>query len=400
MNERLLSLIGLLGILVLAVLLSNARSRIRWRTVVLGLALQFAIAAFLFQVPFGQQVFAWLNGVAISVVEAGLDGAHFLFGPLALAPGQEGSIGFVLAFQAFPSIIFFAALMQILYYYRVLPRIIRGLAHLLRRGLGVSGVESFFGASSIFVGIESLTAIRPYLKQATASELCAVLTLGMATIASSMLGFYVLVLKDSIPQIAGHLMAASLLSAPAALVLAKVLMPEREETALHEQSRSGLFERESSLFEAILNGAQVGGKLVISIAVLLIAVLGLVAVLNGGLQSGMAALSSWSGLDLPQSIQEILAYPFYPLVRLIGVTGPDAWPVSQLLGERLILTEVTAYQHLAELIQEQGLQVARNGVLATYALCGFTHVASLAIFAGGIVSLAPNLKRRSRAPRC
>ncbi len=389
MNERLLSLVGVVGLIVLAVLCSSYRSRIRWRIVVFALALQAVIAVVLFQLPLGVKIFDGLNQGIVALVTAGSAGARFLFGPLAVGPGQEGSVGFILAFQAFPSIIFFAALMQVLYYYQILPKVIRGLATLFRRSMGVSGVESLCGASSIFVGIESLTAIRPYLKQATASELCTILTLGMATIASSMLGFYVIVLQGALPYIAGHLVTASLLSAPAALMFAKVLVPEREETALHQQSRMGLFDNEANLFEAIVHGAQAGGKLVVGIAVLLIAVLGLVEVLNLLLSYSSQGISHLTGWVVPQSIQEILAYVFYPLVRLIGVQAGDAWQVAQLLGDRLILTEVKAYQDLAVLIRSQAFQSPRSAVLAAYALCGFAHVASMTIFAGGIIALAP-----------
>ncbi len=376
--ERLISALGLLGLIGLAWLLSTQRRKLPVRTILAGLVIQLLFAVFIFLVPAGEKLFQALNNIVVVIIDAGMEGGRFVFGSLAMGSGEKGSVGLILAFQAFPTIIFFAALMQVLYFFKLLPWLIRLFAMVFRKAMGLSGVESLCAACNIFVGIESLTTIRPYLRQASLSELCAILTAGMATIASSILGFYVIVLREQFPQIAGHLIAASVLSAPAALVMAKVLVPEPDEDEVDRSEATLTIERDDGVFAAIVNGAMAGGKLVFGIVVVLIAMLGLVAVLNLGIEGVTGC-----------TLQDLLAYVFYPFALLIGVVPADAMTVARLLGERLIMTEVTAYQSLATLIQDNGFQSVRSVVLASYALCGFAHVASMAIFTGGLAALVP-----------
>ena len=217
---------GVLWFLAFLWVLSRHRRRVNPRVVIWGLALQIVFALFVFLVPFGSRLFLVLNDITMEVIESAFEGIRFLFGPLALSPGKAGSPGFILAFQALPSIIFFAALMELLYYVGIMERLIRLFARVFVKVMGISGAESLCASAQIFLGIESNLTVRPYLKEMTPSELMVVLTTGMATIASSVLGFYVIILSGTLPKVAGHLISASILLAPAAILASKVLFPE------------------------------------------------------------------------------------------------------------------------------------------------------------------------------
>lgn len=378
---NLVSLGGIVGLLFLGWIFSKNRRRVRPRTILVGTLIQILFGAFIFWVPLGRRLFLFLNDFVVKVLDAAYEGARFCFGPLAIPPGQEGSLGFVLVTQALPSIVFFAALMEILYFIRVMPFIIRLFARFFSRLMGVSGAESLCTATNIFVGIESATTILPYLKNMTTSELFVVLTSGMGTIASSMLGLYVILLNQTFPQIAGHLVSASLLAAPAVLVMSKLFFPETGKPETLGRDVPLHYEKPSGLMEGIIRGAMAGGKMVFGIVVLLLAFLSLVGLVNLGL----------GGLGV--KLQQLLAYPFYPLSLMIGVPPADAMEVAQLLGERLILSEVVAYQHLRDLIAGNLLESGRSAILASYALCGFAHLASVAIFVGGTAALCPERTR-------
>ena len=387
---NLVSLAGVFGLMAVAWLLSDNRRVLNRRVVIWGTAIQLVFGAFIFLVPAGSRVFLFLSDVVVKMLGAAVEGARFCFGPLAAPPGQPGSIGFILATQGLATIIFFAALMQILYFLRVMPFVIKLFARLFTRTMNVSGAESLCAASNIFVGIESATTVLPYLKTMTRSELCTVLTAGLATIASSVLGLYVLLLHGHFPQIAGHLMSASLLSAPAALVMSKLLLPETGKPETLGLAVEPHYARESNVIEAAINGATAGGKLMMGVIVMLMAFVSLVALLNTGLDGAAGLLNRWSGIDISLRLEHVLAYVFYPFALLIGVPPEDAMEVARLLGLRAILTEIPAYQQLDQLIASGALQHGRSAVLASYALCGFAHIPSIAIFVGGIAALAPN----------
>ncbi len=219
----------------------------------------------------------------------------------------------------------------------------------------------------------------------TRSELCTVLTAGMATIASNVLALYVFILKGQFPTIAGHLVSASILSAPAAIVMSKVLLPETEKPVTLGVEVKPHYERESSIMEAIINGANAGLKLIFGIVALLIAFLGILALFD----SGLGWLGEFVGIKTELSFTVILGYVFYPFALVIGVPSADAMEVAKLIGERVVATEVKSYQDLAVLLSDGALKEPRSAFLATYALCGFAHVASLAIFVGGIAALVP-----------
>jgi len=396
------NLVSFAGIFVLvgfAWILSADKKNMNFKVIIWGIALQILFALFIFVVPAGSRVFLVVNDVVVKVLDSASAGAEFVFGPLAVPPGAqsetgEKSIGFILAFQAFPTIIFFSALIAILYYFRIMPLIIRAFAYVFTKLMRISGAESLVAASNIFVGIESALTVKPYLGRMTQSELCTILTAGMATIASNVLAFYVFSLEPQFPRIAGHLVSASLLSAPAALVMSKIIFPESgspETLGVHVRP---FYEKENSLFEAIINGANAGVKMIVGIAALLIAVVGLVALVD----LFLSTLGTWVfGLETQLSLKAIFGYIFYPVTLILGVPVSDAGEVSRIIGERLIVTEVVAYKDLATALEQNLLHYKRSAVIATYALCGFAHLASMAIFVGGVCALAPDKTRNVAA---
>jgi len=386
---NLVSFTGIFILLGIAWLFSNNRKRMNWHVIGWGIGLQFLFALFIFLVPAGSKLFLSINDLAIRVLETASEGAKFVFGPLALPPGTEGSLGFILAFQALPTIIFFSALVAILYYYNILPQIIRGFAWLFTRLMRISGAESLCAASNIFIGVESAFTIRPHLEKMTRSELCTVLTAGMATVASNELALYVFTLVAEFPTIAGHLISASFLSAPAALVMSKILYPETQTPKTLGESIKVHYEKESNLFEAIINGAQSGVKVIVGIVALLIAVLGLVALTDLILGGVGAKINTVLSISVDWSLKGLLGYIFYPFTLIIGVPPADAGVIARIIGERIVVTEVTSYKDLAVALDSGALRYTRSAVIATYALCGFAHVASMAIFVGGVSALAP-----------
>ena len=360
-----------------------------WHIIGWGLGLQFVFALFIFVVPAGVVVFQVVNDLAVQVLSAAGDGARFVFGSLAAPPGTEGSLGFILAFQAFPTIIFFSSLVAILYYYNILPFIIRQFAKLFTRLMRISGAEALCAASNIFVGVESAFTVKPYIERMTPSELCTILTAGMATVASNVLAFYVFTLYSSFPTIAGHLISASFLSAPAALIMSKIIFPETQKPDTLGRVVDIHYEKKASLFEAVINSATAGLKVVFSIVALLIAVLGLVALFDMMLAGMGAHINQWMNLSIDWTLKGLLGYLFYPFTLIIGIPLEDAGIISKIIGERLIVTEVTAYQDLSKAIASGALIHPSSAVITAYALCGFAHVASMAIFVGGITALAP-----------
>ncbi|MFH1776105.1 MAG: nucleoside transporter C-terminal domain-containing protein [Candidatus Omnitrophota bacterium] len=379
-------------------MLSADRKNMNWRLIIWGIVFQMLIAGFIFVVPAGAKLFLFLNDAVIKVLDSASFGARFVFGRLAIPPGQvsetgESSLGFILAFQAFPTIIFFSALIAILYFFNIMPLIIRGFAYVFTRLMKISGAESLAAASNIFVGIESVLTVKPFLLRMTRSEICTILTVGMATVASNVLALYVFSLKAQFPMIAGHLISASLLSAPAALVMSKIILPEKEtpETlGMHVQPH---YEKEKSIFEAIINAANAGVKMIVGIVALLIAVLGLAALIDLFLSGIGTKINAFFCVQIDWSLKGLLGFIFYPFTLILGIPPADAGIISKIIAERMIVTEVVAYQDLAVVLEKGLLHNPRSAVITTYALCGFAHFASMAIFAGGISALAPERTR-------
>ena len=387
-----LNLISLTGIPILigtAWVMSKDRKVFNWRVVLWGTGLQAVFAAFIFLVPAGTKVFLFLNEVVLQVIDAASAGGEFVFGILAYPPGKEGSLGFFLAFQAFPTVIFFAALVGLLYFLGIMQVLIDVFARIFAKWMKLSGAESLCVSSNIFVGVESALTVRPYLAKMTKSELCTILAGMMGTIASSVMALYVMILQPTFSNIAGHLVSASILSAPAAVVMAKVLYPETGQPVTMGQVVKGEYQKERSFMEAIINGATSGGKMVFGIVVMLIAFLGLVALLNKLMVFCGGGINSVLGTGIDFTLQGLLGYLFYPFTIVMGIHPQDAGEIAKIIGERTILTEVQAYQDLSAFIASGEMHDPRSAALASYALCGFAHIASLGIFIGGISALVP-----------
>ncbi|MCM8798976.1 MAG: nucleoside transporter, partial [Candidatus Omnitrophica bacterium] len=285
-----ISFLGIFFILFIAWLFSPEHKRINWRVIFWGIFLQILFAFSIFRISQGLILFNFLNEAVIKIFSFAREGIYFLFGPLAISPGTTGargekSLGFILAIQALPTIIFFSALMALLYHWKIMPKVIKLFAVVFTKLMRVSGAEALCTASNIFVGIESVFTIRPYIEKMTLSELSTILTAGMATIASTVLGLYVSFLQDTFPTIAGHLISASLLSAPATLVISKLLLPEKEKPLTLGKVIEPEYEKASNWIEAIIKGAEEGVKLCAGIIALLLAFLGLLSLFNWGIEA-------------------------------------------------------------------------------------------------------------------
>ncbi len=394
MNYNFVSFAGIFILMVFAWAFSTDRKVVNWRVIGWGLALQLLFGLFIFKLPAGANFFIFLNEILVRVLSVANEGAKFLFGVLAVPPGTAGSngeqsIGWIFVFQALPTIIFFASLMAILYYIGVMPWFVKIFSKAFTRLMKISGAEALCTSSNIFVGIEAMTTIRPYIDKMTRSELCTILTAGMATIASTVLALYVYILQGEFPMIAGHLVSATILSAPAAVIMSKLLMPETESPETLGIDVQPHYERESSIIEATINGANAGLKLALGIVALLISFLGLVALFDLVLVGIGGNINEAAGINIDWSLAGLLGYIFYPFTLVIGVPPSDAFEIAKLIGERSVLTETKSYMDLAVLLSKGTLNDPRSAYLATYALCGFAHVASLAIFVGGTAALAP-----------
>ena len=387
------SLAGLLSLAFLAWAAGGFKRPLPWRTMIGAGVVMFGMGLIVFWVPVTRTVLIWVNNTVIALLRAGSEGTRFLFGPLALNPGEstaagESSVGFIFAVQVLPALVFFAALMAALYHLRILQPIVKLFAVLFHKTLGLSGAESVAGASNIFVGVESAMTVRPFLERMTASELLTLMTCGMSTVASTTLALYVLFLQDSFPLIAGHLVSASVMSIPAAAMVSKLILPETARPltmgSVPDVAES---ERKQNTMVALMDGSWEGLKLAAGIATMLIAILGVVAVVDFGLIKGTAPFAAT--LDGPITLQRILGWLFTPVAWLLGLPGTDVSAAARILGERVILTEVVAYQELGTLAAANQLS-PRTILVLSYALCGFTHVASVGVFVGGIAALAPS----------
>lgn len=392
-SYNLVSLLGIFLLLIIAWATSKNRKNLNWNLIGFGLLFQMLLGALIFNVPAGSKFFLYMNDLVLEVITQASKGVAFLFGDLAAQPGSGKGVGFILAIHSLPTIIFFSALVSLLYYFGILQKVIQFFSFIFTKLFKVSGAESLCAASNIFVGIEASFSIKPYLEKLTKSEIVTVLTAGMATVATSVMGLYVYTLQGEFPTIAGHLMSASILSAPAALIMSKLIFPEDEKPATLGEHIKIQYERESSFLEAIINGAQNGVKVVVSIAALIIAVIGLAHLGDFLLLHLGNLINSIFNTDLSLSISGILGKVFYPLTLIIGIPVDDAGAISKIIGERILFTEVVSYQNLATLLKEGTLKHGRSTVIATYALCGFAHFASVAIFSGGLSALIPSRKR-------
>ena len=375
----LLGILGLFTLLSIALLLSENRSAINLKTVLYGLIFQLIFALFILKTPFGAPIFSFLDQSINILIGFSSSGSDFLFKSYIDGVGfHPGLINF--AFSTLPTIIFFSSLVAVLYHFGILQTIIKFIARRMQLTLGTSGSETLSVAGNIFLGqTESPLMVRPFVSKMTKSELMAVMTGGFATVSGGVLAIYVSWLTD-IQGIAGHLLAASVMSAPAALVVAKIIYPEIEESQTMGDVNVNIEQTNINAMEALSNGATDGLKLAANIAAMLIAFISFVAMVNYFLSFGGT------------SMEEIFGFIFRPLAWTMGVPWNEAQLVGMLMGKKIVLTELIAYGDLQNLIRD-GMISDRSAIISTYALCGFSNFASIGIQLGGIGAMAPERKK-------
>lgn len=414
MENILRGIIGMAAIIGVAILLSKDRKHINWKLVVTGLSLQFILAIFILKsealtelwTPLGwpMRFFEIVAGFFVVVLQYTTAGAEFLFGFLGHGPEYEDSMGVFFAFQILPTIIFFASLTSILYHYGILQAVVRFLSKGMQKLLGTSGAETLSVISNIFVGqTEAPLVIKPFIEKMTKSELLAVMTGGMATIAGGVMAAYVAMLGSSFATANGleiqaaqqlfaeRLLGASLMAAPAALVIAKILQPETEQPATAGDVTLVVEKTDANGIDAAATGAGVGLKLALNVGAMLLAFVALLAMLNGflGWLSDVTTLSDILGSQL--TIERILGWVIAPVAWIVGVPWQDATTMGSLLGTKIVLNEFVAYLKLADEVSAATLS-PKTIAMATFALCGFANFSSIAIQIGGIGGLAPSRK--------
>ena len=391
--ERFHGLLGIAMLLSIAWALSEHRNKVSLRLIVVGVSLQFAIALALLRVPGVRSTMDWIANQFTTVLGFGNEGATFVFGNLADTEGPWGGLFFVLVLSV---IIFFASLMAILYHLGITQRVIAAMAFVLRKTLGMSGIEALAASANVFVGqTEAPLVIKPYVPLLTRSQLMLVMTSGFATIAGSVFGLVVATIAGADEalraEVAKHLLTASLISAPGAYVMAKTFIPETQappdelDVHLHTEHRAG------NVLDAAARGATDGMKLALNVAAMLIAFVSLIALVNWPIR-GIGGLA---GVEL--SLERILGWVFSPVAWGMGIEPGDVGGVGQTLGTSVVATELVAYTKLAALTapDETGatLITERSRTIATYALCGFANLPSVGIQVGGLSVMAPD--RRS-----
>lgn len=401
----LFGLLGLATLLGIAWACSTDRRAVDWRLVLTGVTLQILFAMLVLLVPGGRDVFDLLGGLFVRLLEFTHEGSSFIFGSLA----DTGKFGVIFAVQVLPTIIFFAALMGVFYHLGVMQAIVRGLAWVIMRVMRVSGAETTSVCASIFIGqTEAPLTIRPYLARMTQSELLTVMVGGMAHIAGGVLAAYVAMLGGDDPAqqayYAKHLLTASVMAAPATIVIAKLLVPETGDPLTRGQVRMEVERTTTGVIDAAASGAGDGLKLALNVGAMLLAFIALIALINAPLQwlggvgwGGSGAtidgwLSAVAGRPVTLSLQTLFGYLLAPIAWIIGVPWQDATIVGSLIGQKVVLNEFVAYIGLADIINGRvpGVSLSAQGTLiATYALCGFANFASIAIQIGGIGGLAP-----------
>jgi len=372
-------LIGMILLLGIAFILSNNRRQINYRIVGWGLSLQFIFGILILKTPLGKPLFGFFDKVITKLISFSDSGSDFLFKSLVPGVGyHEAMVNF--AFRALPTIIFFSSLMTVLYHFGVIQFIVKWISRIMQKSMGTSGSETLSVAANIFVGqTEAPLMIRPFIRSMTQSELMAVMTGGFATVAGGVLALYVIWLKD-IPGIAGHLLAASVMSAPAAMVVAKIIYPETDLSETSGDLNIIIEKPDSNTMEALGRGATEGLKLAANVAAMLVAFVALIAMVNYLLTFA------------DTSIQGILGFIFQPLAWAMGIPWEEAQMVGVLMGEKITLTELIAYSDLRDLRLEQAIS-DRTAIIASYALCGFANFASIGIQLGGIGGIAPERRK-------
>ncbi|MES9992143.1 MAG: nucleoside transporter C-terminal domain-containing protein [Candidatus Thiodiazotropha sp.] len=379
--------LGLFLIPLLAWLISENRRAFNWRVPVAGLALQLVIALLLLKLSLFQTLFIQLNQALLIVQQATEAGTRFVFGYLGGAESpflaSDSGSSFILAFRALPLVLVISALSALLFHWRVLPLVVELFSWLLRKSLGISGALGLGAAANVFVGmVESPLLIRPYLNRLTRSELFSLMTLGMATIAGTVLVLYASFLEGVIANPIGHLLTASLISAPAAIMISRLMLPE---TMAGTAAELTAIQTANSSMEAITNGTLEGLKLLANIIALLLVLVALVSLLNQLL--GLLPTIQ----DQPLSLQRFLGWLMAPLAWIMGIPWSEAVTAGSLLGTKTVLNELLAYLDLARLPKEALGE--RSRLILTYALCGFANFGSLGIMLGGLGAMVPERRR-------
>ena len=389
--------LGLISLIFLAFLFSRDKKNINWSLVIKGLLIQLVLAILILKVPFIQNIFEWISSIFVIILQFSKQGALFLFGETLVNSNEFGAI---FAFQILPTIIFFSALTSLLFYLGILQKIVYFFAYLMKKTLKLSGAESLSAAGNIFLGqTESPLLVKPYIEKMTMSELLCLMSGGMATIAGGVLAAYIGFLGGSDPEqqlyFAKHLLTASVMSAPAAVVLSKILLPETEE--VNEDMSISNEKLGCNSFEAISIGTSQGIRLAINVGAMILVFIAFISLINYFLNDFIGA-----NTDLNSSINKLtngqytgltleflLGYILAPITWLMGVCKQDMVLVGQLLGEKTILNEFVAYISLADLKESGKFFEEKSIIISTYILCGFANFLSIGIQIGGIGSLAP-----------
>ncbi|MFA6028469.1 MAG: nucleoside transporter C-terminal domain-containing protein [Elusimicrobiota bacterium] len=386
-SYQLMSVFGTAVILGVAWLLSKNKGAVNWRTVLWGTALQFIFALLILKTPPGRWVFDAMNLVVLKLLSFQEEGAKFVFGSLALPPGREGSLGFYFAFQVLTTIVFLSSLMSVLYYLGVMQKVVLFFGRIMQYTCKTSGAETLCASANIFVGqTEAPLLVRPYIEEMTESELFCVMVGGMATIAAGVMVAYVSMLQPYFPDVAGHLLAASVMSAPAAIVIAKLMLPETGQPKTLGTLKLEYRDTSANVIEAAAGGASTGMQLALNVGAMLVAFMSLLAMVNWGLHRGCALFGHPEiGLEM------LMGWLLSPVAWIMGVPWKDCPIIGTLMGEKTILNEFVAYLHMSQYAAAHVAdQIAyRSYVIGVYALCGFSNILSIAIQIGGIGALAP-----------
>ncbi|MDT0621102.1 NupC/NupG family nucleoside CNT transporter [Croceitalea vernalis] len=393
--------LGMAVLILIAFLFSSNRKAINWKTVGIGLGIQVIIAIGVLKIPFVQSIFEAIGQVFVNILDFTRAGSQFLFEGLVV---DMDTFGYIFAFQVLPTIIFFSALTSVLFYLGVIQKVVKWLAWLLTKSLGISGAESLSIAGNIFLGqTEAPLLIKAYLEKMNKSEILLVMIGGMATVAGAVLAAYIGFLGGDDPVLrlvfAKHLLAASVMAAPGAIIISKILYPQTEPINTDvkvSQERIG-----ANLLDAIANGTTEGLKLAVNVGAMLLVFVAFIAMINGilGGIGDWTSLNSWIAANSPYdkfSLEAILGTVFAPLMWLIGVANEDVMLMGQLLGIKLAASEFIGYIQLAELknmASSAHFTYNKSVIMATYMLCGFANFASIGIQIGGIGSLAPGQRK-------
>jgi concentrative nucleoside transporter, CNT family len=379
---RLQSFIGFLALAFIAWLFSENRKLVNVRTLLTGIALQVLLAVLLLKFPGSQEVFLWLNRAVDAIEASTRAGTGFVFGYLGGAPlpfdEKTPGLSYIFAFRGIPLLLVISALSSLLFYWRIIPWIVNGFSWVLRRVMGIGGVEGLGAAANVFIGmVESPLIVRPYLQRISRSELFTIMACGMATIAGTVMVLYASILRDVVPGIMGHLLVASIVSAPAAITVAKIMIPEtsdlsREGVALPREARSAM--------DAITRGTVSGIGLLLNIVAMLIVFVALVHLLN------LILTFLPDLLGRPVTFQRLVGYVMAPVVWLIGIPWSEAVTAGSLMGTKTVLNELLAYLDLAAL--PAGALNERSRLILIYAMCGFANFGSLGIMIGGMGAMA------------